>query len=453
MEDRLNPLQKQRCGGVVRLGHGAGFCLFVVILAHPAIADRNLVAVLAGVAAVLATVWLTPHQWPPGPGRLPVLGCWLAAAWLGALFSSAAVHGAWRLPALLPPVLSICLLWVGTHVGRSRRAAGTVLLFLLAAAVGAALHAVLQHAGLDPLPRVDEFPRRVVGPFLNPNHLGSLAAVALPVALSGFLALCSRDGAFPGRTGSAVGVAILVIYSSLLLAGSRGAIWAAIIGGGVVTCGAIRALQRQSRRPSWLPLVLLAASLAGVTQLLQERPIMEGPQGEVSVGQRLRALSNMTGEASRSDLTVLHRRILWRAAWNMFARNPVLGVGPGGYPSAGEQMLVEMAEDPRVELLSRLQRLDMPRFAHNEWLHSLAESGLAGTIPWSLLAGLLLAVALASEWTGSDAIHRGALGACCAVLTHGLVSYPMYLPASAGCFWLLLGILVSGRFARSSNLS
>ncbi|MDA0337004.1 MAG: hypothetical protein O2782_17705, partial [bacterium] len=95
--------------------------MFVVILAHPAIADRNLVAVLAGVAAVLATVWLTPHQWPPGPGRLPVLGCWLAAAWLGALFSSAAVHGAWRLPALLPPVLSICLLWVGPHVGRSRR--------------------------------------------------------------------------------------------------------------------------------------------------------------------------------------------------------------------------------------------------------------------------------------------------------------------------------------------
>ena len=424
-----------------------------MILAHPAVADRNLVAVLSGITVLLATVWLTARQWPPGPGRGPVVGWLLAAAWLGALFSSAAVHGSWHLQALLPPVLSVCLLWIGTHVGRSRRAARTVLLFLLAAAVAAALHAILQHVGLDPLPRVDEFPRRVVGPFLNPNHLGSLAALALPVALSGFLSLCSRDGAFPSRTGSAVGAAVLVIYSSLLLAGSRGAIWAAIIGGGVVTCGAIRALHRQSRRPAWIPLLLLAASLAGVTQLLQERPIMEGPQGEVSVGQRLQALSNMTGEASKSDLTVLHRKILWQAAWNMFARNPVLGVGPGRYPSTGEQMLVEMAEDPRVALLSRLQRLDMPRFAHNEWLHSLAESGLAGTIPWSLLAGLLLAAALASEWTGSDAIHRGALGACCAVLTHSLVSYPMYLPASAGCFWLLLGILVSTRSAGALNLS
>ena len=98
-----------------------------------------------------------------------------------------------------------------------------------------------------------------------------------------------------------------------------------------------------------------------------------------------------------------------------------------------------MAADRRVVLLSRLQRLDVPRFAHNEWLHSFAEVGLAGTIPWTLLIILWAATSSREVWKGREGIYLGALGACSAVLVHGLVSYPFYVPTIAGSFWILLG--------------
>ena len=422
-----------------------------MVLSHPAIADRSSIAVSTSIAILIAFLWLLAHE-RSGAVLAGPASC-LAALWLLALFGSAALHGTWQLSALLTPLLSVGLLWVGARLGRERSAARAVLMSLVAASVIAAVHAALQHAGLDPLPRFDEFPRRVVGPFTNPNHLGSLAALALPVALSGFLALCSRRPSFPWVAGSGGGAAVLAVYASLLLAGSRGAIWAAIVGAVAVTCLAGHALLRRSRRPAWIPLILLLLSLAGITRLLQERPIMEGPDGEVSVGQRLRAMSNMTGKAAQSDLTVLHRRVLWRAAWDIFAENPMLGVGPGGYQRACEALLTRMTEDPRVALLSRLNRLDVPRYAHNEWLHSLAEVGLGGTIPWTMLLALTLATSVVREWKGSDGIHQAEAGACCAVLTHSLVSYPMYLPATAGCFWLLLGMLTASRKSAAQYLS
>jgi len=413
-------------------------------MAHPAVTDRGSVAISTGLVILIAFSWLVARNRRSG-SVVPSPASWLAGLWLLVLVGSAAWHGTWQLRALLTPLMSVGLLWVGAWLGSAQSAARPVLLALVAASVMAALHAALQHAGLDPLPRFDEFPRRVVGPFTNPNHLGSLAALALPIAFSGFLALCDRHGSFPRVAGSGLGAVVLAIYASLLLAGSRGAIWAAIVGAVIVSCLAGRSLLRQSRRPAWIPVLLLLLSLAGVTRLLQERPIMEGPQGEVSVGQRLQAMSNMTGKAAQSDVTVLHRRVLWRAAWDIFAENPVLGVGPGGYQQSGAALLTRMTEDPRVALLSRLNRLDMPHYAHNEWLHSLAEVGLAGTTPWALLLALTLATSAVRGWKESDGIQRAALGACCAVLTHGLVSYPMYLPASAGAFWLLLGMLTSSR--------
>ena len=82
------------------------------------------------------------------------------------------------------------------------------------------------------------------------------------------------------------------------------------------------------------------------------------------------------------------------------AVHPVLGVGPGRYQQACVQALENMAADRRVVLLSRLQRLDVTRFAHNEWLHSFAEVGLAGTIPWNFYALLTLVGVYFTVFTG-----------------------------------------------------
>ena len=430
-------MQKQRPAVVNRLGLAAGLGLAMVALAHPGIADRAAIAVGAGVVVVAANLREAVRE---GSARgLPGPTLWLALLWLLALLGSAAFHDAWHLHALLPPFMSVALLWLGARLGRVGGAM-PVFVCIVGVAVLSALHAALQQAGLDPLPRLDEFPGRVVGPFENPNHLGGFAALAVPLALAGYLALCSRGERLPSVVVLGVGGAVVTIYCCLLLAGSRGAIWGALVGSLIVVASWARALHLRSRRPAWLPLLLLTLSLIGVTRLLLEQPIMKGPGGEVSVGQRLQGLSNMTGDRAETDLTVVHRRVLWRVAWDIFAHNPVLGVGPGRYQQACARALENMAGDRRVALLSRLQRLDVPRFAHNEWLHSLAESGLAGTIPWSMLIFLWMATSSREVWKGREGIYLGALGACGAVLVHGLVSYPFFVPTSAGCFWILLGI-------------
>ena len=424
----------QRRAVVNRLGLAAGLALALVALAHPGVADRATIAVGASLIIVATAVRVAVRQ--GAASGLPGSARWLALLWLLAMLGSAAVNDAWHVRALLPPIVAPALLWLGARLGRGGGAMPGVV-SIVGVAVLIALHAALQHTGLDPLPRLDEFPGRVVGPFDNPNHLGGFAALALPLALAGYLALCNRSTRFPLIVG--LGVGVVAIYSCMLLAGSRGAIWAALAGSLVVVAGWARASHLQSRRPAWLPLLLLSVSLIVVTRLLQEQPVMQGDAGQVSVGQRLQALSNMTGDAAETDLTVLHRRVLWRAAWDIFAHNPVLGVGPGRYQQACVQALENMAADRRVVLLSRLQRLDVPRFAHNEWLHSFAEVGLAGTIPWTLLIILWAATSSREVWKGREGIYLGALGACGAVRVHGLVSYPFYVPTIAGSFWILLG--------------
>ena len=424
----------QRRAVVNRLGLAAGLALALVALAHPGVADRATIAVGASLIIVATAVRVAVRQ--GAASGLPGSARWLALLWLLAMLGSAAVNDAWHVRALLPPIVALALLWLGARLGRVGGPM-PVVVSIVGVAVLIALHAALQHTGLDPLPRLDEFPGRVVGPFDNPNHLGGFAALALPLALAGYLALCNRSTRFPLIVG--LGVGVVAIYSCVLLAGSRGAIWAALAGSLVVVAGWARASHLQSRRPAWLPLLLLSVSLIVVTRLLQEQPVMQGDAGQVSVGQRLQALSNMTGDAAETDLTVLHRRVLWRAAWDIFAHNPVLGVGPGRYQQACVQALENMAADRRVVLLSRLQRLDVPRFAHNEWLHSFAEVGLAGTIPWTLLIILWAATSSREVWKGREGIYLGALGGCGAVLVHGLVSYPLYVPTIAGSFWILLG--------------
>ena len=424
----------QRRAVVNRLGLAAGLALALVALAHPGVADRATIAVGASLIIVATAVRVAVRQ--GAASGLPGSARWLALLWLLAMLGSAAVNDAWHVRALLPPIVALALLWLGARLGRVGGPM-PVVVSIVGVAVLIALHAALQHTGLDPLPRLDEFPGRVVGPFDNPNHLGGFAALALPLALAGYLALCNRSTRFPLIVG--LGVGVVAIYSCVLLAGSRGAIWAALAGSLVVVAGWARASHLQSRRPAWLPLLLLSVSLIVVTRLLQEQPVMQGDAGQVSVGQRLQALSNMTGDAAETDLTVLHRRVLWRAAWDILAHNPVLGVGPGRYQQACVQALENMAADRRVVLLSRLQRLDVTRFAHNEWLHSFAEVGLAGTIPWTLLIILWAATSSREVWKGREGIFLGALGACSAVLVHGLVSYPFYVPAIAGSLWILLG--------------
>lgn len=442
MKDRPERAHWQRLTGGRPLAIGAATALSLLVLAHPALVPRALVAVLVVVPLTLGAAW---HVMRSDYGRSSQLhtGVFtLAALWIAALTGSALAHTGWSpdsLPALVPPVLSIAMLWVGSVLSRIRDGAdGTdtkaiILIALVATCAVACLHGILQHLGADPLPRVDTFPQRVVGPFTNPNHLGGLTALVLPVALGGFLLGCRRAPRYAAA-------AVVMIYTGLLLAGSRGAMWAALAGCLVVFAAYLRRLKQLSRRPAWLRTGLLVLVLTAVTLVLQQRPIMQGPRGEVSVGQRLQAMSNVTGPAAAQDLTVVHRRVLWHSAWEIFLQHPLTGAGPGTYAAACARVLQDMAGDPQVVMLARLHRLEPLPYAHNELLHSLAEGGLVATLPWALLIAVAMTALLRRAWAGVDELSGMTLGLCSAVLVHSLVSYPMYLPATAACFWLVLGM-------------
>lgn len=454
MKNRAAPTENQRLRDAAALA--AGLALAAVALVPPSLADRDLVGLALGAPAALAGLFLLARRrllprWIGGLG-----GLWVATGLL-----SLAVSDAGLPQMLLPSLIGLGLAGLGAALADVPTAespmtkssttisptTGRLLTTLLIAAAAAALHALLQHLQWDPLPRLDEFPQRVVGPFDNPNHLASFLALALVPGLALYLD-AARDPVQHRRLWLA-GAAILLLYGGLLLAGSRGGIAAAAAGCLVVLAAVGHAAWRRGDVPDWRPVAALVLGLGLVTWALQERPIMQSHDGthQVSVGQRLEAIPNIAGpsiagEKARTDVTVVHRRLLWRTAWGTFLQHPWVGVGPGAYGRAVAEQLPHLRGQKDADFLDRQGRLQGHRFAHNEWLQSLAERGLAGTLPW---LGLLLAWALAAWrllWRPGDPFVVGAIGACAAVLVHGLVSYPLYLPATLGTFWILYGICI-----------
>lgn len=435
MEIRGWTAVRQRLHGLSLAAWATGMALLVLAVAPVSHGTRSVLAIcLAPVLVAVTMAGLAPAglRWPAARHL------WPAGAWLAGLSLSALVNGS-AAAALLPSVLGLTALWVGWRLRPSD--AGPLAVFLGVAAASAAVYGLSQYLGWDPLPRQDEFPDRIVGPFINPNHMGSFAAVALPALLALHLRAVGSSSSSRSWVGPLSAATILIVYASLLLAGSRGALWAALVGGLLVILGYARSIRLgECHRRLAGPLALLAAMIV-VTVLLQRQPVMEGPEGRVSVGERLGAMSNLAGEAARRDHTVTHRYMLWRAAGGLFVEHPWLGVGPGRFAEATRSRLAATAgEEAEAEAVQA--GLIVPH-AHNEALQLAAEAGLAGLLPlvWLVICGI--GGGGRAAWRTGDLQLWGAIGGCSAALTHGLVSYPLHLPATALATWILFGITLN----------
>ena len=435
MEARGNLSLRQRWSEASILARGAALSLGLVALLPPALGSRGPLAVALTAAAVLLAAGLL-HRSPERPPRRLL---WPAAAWLAGLVISAILGRSFEPAALLPALLGAAALFVGWQLRRGADAR-IAMAGIAAGAVVAALHAAAQHGGWDPVPRVDLFPDRVVGPFANPNHLAGFLAAALPLLLIACLGAWGAPGGTRLRPAAGLGLAGLLLFGILLLAGSRGALAGGVAGTAVVLAGHARAVRLGRRRARARGALLLLLAAAGVALLLRHQPVMSNRQGEVSVGQRLKAMLNVAGDAADQDATLVHRRVLRSLAWRLFAADPWFGAGPGRFRTAGALL----ADGPEARLLATV-RGGIPGHAHNELLQTAAEAGLAGLLP---LIGLLAAGglgALGPAWRTGDPVIWAALGACAAVMVHGLVSYPLHMPATAGGFWILLGVLFRRR--------
>ena len=200
--------------------------------------------------------------------------------------------------------------------------------------------------------QVPQFLERSSGPFGIPNSLAAMMLLLLPPVLA---LMWQRGASAVQRVGYGY-LAVLLLFA-LGLTISRGA-WLSLIIALVAWPLFVRERSWEFRA-TWA-VVAFTAALITVGGLYQTVP---------RVKNRLDTLAREAGERSRP--------ILWRAAWQLFRQEPLFGTGAGSYNIVFERQRPEGFRDE-------------PQWAHNEYLNTLSDYGLAGGM---LLAGGIVAAA------------------------------------------------------------
>ncbi len=256
---------------------------------------------------------------------------------------------------------------------------------------------------------------RAVATFVDPNALGSYSAMVLFLAIGWRVAAKNRWE----RLGAVVGG--LAAAAALTLTLSRGA-WIGTLAGLVV----FGILHPRARRPLLLATV---ATMTGGLLFFVAAPGIGGPAAVVVD----RVVSIGSPAANPYDV----RPITWGEAVRQYAREPVLGNGPGAFS-------VLSAESP-----SALQ-FQPRRHAHNGLLTTAAEMGTVG-----LFSGLGLVISLALAIWGRvrrlQAAHRyselgllaGGASALVALSVHLFVDYPLRNPVLMVFVWTVAGLMLA----------
>jgi O-antigen ligase len=298
-------------------------------------------------AAALA-LWLLLEGWcRPG-----LAVHWAALATLPFLLYAAG-NAAWVTPVpwlgwrdWLEWAQMAAVFWVALHGVRHPRARealfwGVAVLGVVAVAMSAYQHFVEPTWLMMGRRQAAQFVGRASGPFGIPNSLAALLILLLPPMLA--LALQRGAGAM-----QRVFCGYLVAFFSvgLLLTVSRGA-WLALAA--ALAVWPLLAVRGRARR--WLAslgvIALLALAAIAVYHFVP------------NVQERIDSLMRSRAEVSRV--------VLWRAGWRLFQGNPVLGTGAGSY-----DVLFERYRPERF--------WDRPEWAHNDYLNTLSDYGVAGLL-------------------------------------------------------------------------
>jgi O-antigen ligase len=111
------------------------------------------------------------------------------------------------------------------------------------------------------------------------------------------------------------------------------------------------------------------------------------------------------------------RQELWQVAWGQFRASPLVGGGPGSVAAAYSKSLL------------------FDRFSHNYALNSLADFGVAGTIPF--LAMLWIVCYRSAKVAGKSNVGLALFIGIVATLAHGLVEPTFPGQEYEAVFWIL----------------
>ena len=262
------------------------------------------------------------------------------------------------------------------------------------------------------------------GTFISPNNCAGFLEMILPLALAWTLVSRAKP-----TLKVFVGYAALVILCGILVTVSRGG-WIAT-GLTLVTLFTVLLFHRTYRLPS---LVILIALVGGGLYFLPRVHFFKARFQEITKHDKLN--SNMRFE-------------LWLPAVQMWRTNPWWGVGPGHY-------------DYRFRAWRPVTEQRQPDHAHNDYVETLADWGIAGTAlvttAWMLLGSGTVRTWKSVGGIQSDLGGRGnstkfalVLGASLgllAILFHSVVDFNLHIPANAILAVTLMALLSScTRFA------
>lgn len=382
-----------------------------------------------GLAILVVIVWGVREGRHSRLGSFPPWVKTLGLLWVGLIFLSVLANG-WSTAtgqSLFFFAGTAAVFWrVG---GLSQQSQRRIVLVLLLAALGAAFFGVVQYILVTQhifpqvwpvlLPRstiafIQEgglaqinAPFRVQAAFTHPNQLGIFLAIALPVT-----AALTGVKAFPTAIKRGLLGTTAIVALGLFLTNSRGSIAAGALGTAFVGC-------QRGGRWIWVSALGLALSLALAC-------IVSG----TSIGPIL-------DRYLRKDHLFSGREVIWKNGWDLIARSPAWGWGPGNIP---EQYVDhfgyfvyhdanEQREQQRL-LMTAPEGMTNSFHLHNTYLQVAGELGLPAL-------GLYILALTFSFWqlarqtyslrpgTWRWAIRRGAAGVIVVLAIYGLFDAPL----------------------------
>lgn len=302
---------------------------------------------------------------------------------------------------------------------RIRAAAFTVIIF------GACLafFSILQRLA-DPgaIYGIRETPQAIsFGPFVNQHHFAAFMIMIGPLVLGQIVS----KGVDRGRK-LMLGIMLLIVGSAVAFTSSRGGMIgfcvAIVMTIAVTASNGGKADRNSGVRGTFERIAIPLGMLAVMLLLIFGVVLLLG--GDSS----LMRYANMG--SSTADITN-GRSHFWPIAWRIFLDHPLAGSGLDSFGMAFT----------RYDTLDGTFRIEQ---AHNEYLQSLSDGGIAGFI---LVAGfivILVRKSFAAINTAVTEIRRsvaiGAFAGCIGILIHSFFDFPLRTPSNAFFFLLLAGL-------------
>lgn len=254
--------------------------------------------------------------------------------------------------------------------------------------------------------RAPRFGGWIYGPYVNHNHYAGLMEMLAPIPLVFAFTRYARK-----RMRWIAASAAAFMAATIFLSGSRGGMIAFAFEMTLFILLLLR--QRTQNRVAYLLSGFLLVALSSVAAI-----------GGREVTNRLSTLA----PASHSDLAADIRLRIDRDTWRMFSRRPITGWGVGTFATVY----------PQFQSFYTTSHVNA---AHNDYLQTLAETGIAGFAAaiWLLIITIRKALKKIPNWPNdvNGAASVAALLGISGILVHSFFDFNLQIPANAMLFFAL----------------